>query len=168
MQFELRDWQPQYAQSLAESANDVRITRFLRDSFPSPYLYQDAAAYIAFAKEEEKRGGLYRAIASEGRVIGGLSLSRGSDVYCKSGELGYWLSPAYWGKGIMTRALKLFCGQVFSETDIVRIGAEVFAGNAASCRVLEKCGFQKEGMMRKSVYKNGLFDDAVLYALVRE
>ena len=99
---------------------------------------------------------------------GGVAVTRGQDVAKRSGELGYWLAPAYWGKGVMTEAVGRLCAQVFAESDLVRIFAEPFADNAASCRVLETCGFSLEGTLRKSVWKGGAFHDARLYALIKE
>lgn len=56
--------------------------------------------------------------------------------------------------------------RIFSSTDVNRIEAVVFVPNAASCRVLEKCGFRKEGVLRQSVFKNGQFYDAAVYGLL--
>lgn len=66
----------------------------------------------------------------------------------------------------MTTAVGLFCEEMFSSSDVNRIEAVVFIPNAASCRVLEKCGFQKEGVLRQSVFKNGQFYDAAIYGLL--
>lgn len=66
----------------------------------------------------------------------------------------------------MTAAVGLFCEEMFSSSDVNRIQAEVFVPNFASCRVLEKCGFQKEGVLRQSVFKNGKFYDAAVYGLL--
>ena len=68
----------------------------------------------------------------------------------------------------MPRAVREICKEVFETTDIVRIFAEPFSVNAASCRVLEKNGFAKEGVKKKSVFKNGEFYDSAMYALVKE
>ena len=66
----------------------------------------------------------------------------------------------------MTEAVGLFCKEIFSSTDVNRVQAEVFVPNVASCRVLEKCGFQKEGVLRQSAFKNGKFYDAAVYGLL--
>lgn len=168
MDFSLEKWQPSFAGSVTESANDARVARFLRDSFPYPYSPEDAEAFIAFAREENGRGEFYRAIVADGKAVGGIAVTRGADVYKKSGELGYWLAPAVWGRGVMTRAVREICKEVFETTDIVRIFAEPFSVNAASCRVLEKNGFAKEGIKRKSVFKNGAFYDSIVYARIKE
>ena len=57
---------------------------------------------------------------------------------------------------------------MFATTDILRIFAEPFAHNQASCRVLEKAGFQLEGVLRKFAVKDGRVLDGKLYALVKE
>lgn len=168
MDFSLEKWQPSFAGSVTESANDARVARFLRDSFPYPYTRKNAEDFIAFAQGETERGEYYRAIVVGGKAVGGIAVTRGADVYKKSGELGYWLAPAVWGRGVMTRAVREICKEVFETTDIVRIFAEPFSVNAASCRVLEKNGFAKEGIKRKSVFKNGAFYDSIVYARIKE
>lgn len=68
----------------------------------------------------------------------------------------------------MTEAVRRVCAEGFSRMGVSRIIAEPFAENAASRRVLEKCGFALEGIKKMSVYKNGAFSDSCMYALVRE
>ncbi len=68
----------------------------------------------------------------------------------------------------MSAAVRRMCEEAFAHWDIVRIYAEVFASNTGSRRVLEKAGFQREGVLRQSVYKNGKLLDSHLYALLRE
>ena len=82
-------------------------------------------------------------------------------------EIGYWLGEPYWGKGIMTRAVRSVASFGLNELGFVRIGAEVFGGNSASCRVLEKCRFRREGTLRAFVEKDGVFHDVYVYARVR-
>ena len=163
MQFELKNWETSFANSLAESANDVRIVRWLNDGFPHPYTLQNAEQFIANALSE---GEYHRAIISDGKVIGGISAVQKCGAMRFCADLGYWLAPDFWSRGIMTAAVGLFCREIFSSTDVNRIEAVVFVPNAASCRVLEKCGFRKEGVLRQSVFKNGQFYDAAVYGLL--
>ena len=168
MDFELAVWREDLVPSLAESAADARVPQYLRDSFPHPYTAEDARAFISCAKGEGEKGDLYRAVVAEGKAVGGITVTRGQDVYRRSAEIGYWLTPAYWGRGIMMEAVRRICRETFEKTDIVRIYAEVFAPNAASLRVLEKCGFVREGIKRRSVFKNGEFCDSIVMALIKE
>lgn len=68
----------------------------------------------------------------------------------------------------MTEAVKQICEYIFSESDIIRIYAEPFAYNKASCRVLEKAGFQYEGTLRCNALKNGKVIDMKMYSLLKE
>ena len=72
------------------------------------------------------------------------------------------------GKGIGTSALEQACDSVFENTDIIRIFAESFANNIASCRILEKAGFQYEGLLRQNAVKNGEILDMKMYARMKQ
>ena len=62
---------------------------------------------------------------------------------------------------------ELLCQHLFAQTDLLRIFAEPFGENLASCRVLEKAGFQLEGILRCNAVKNGVVRDMKLYARLR-
>ncbi len=81
--------------------------------------------------------------------------------------MGYYVAAEYWGKGIMTEAVKQICEYVFDSRDIIRIYAEPFAHNSASCRVLEKAGFQYEGTLGSNAVKNGKVIDMKMYSLLK-
>ena len=68
----------------------------------------------------------------------------------------------------MTDAVMQICAHVFDKSDIIRIYAEPFAYNTASCRVLEKAGFQYEGTLRSNAVKNGRVIDMKMYSLLKE
>lgn len=108
------------------------------------------------------------AIDIDGKAVGSIGAFRQGNIHCHSAELGYYLAEEYWGKGIMTQAVRLLCEKVFAETDIIRIFAEPFAYNTGSRRVLEKAGFQFEGIMKCNAVKNGQVLDMALYGLTRQ
>jgi ribosomal-protein-alanine N-acetyltransferase len=81
--------------------------------------------------------------------------------------MGYWLGEPFWGKGIMSEAVAKFADYGFEQFGLVRIYAEPYAHNAASCRVLEKAGFALEGRLRSNVIKDGQVIDQCMYAKVR-
>ena len=165
MLFTLCEWKTGFAPSLAQSANDARVGRFLRDGFPYPYTEQDARRYIEAALRDG--ASLSRAIVVDGRAVGAVSLTMAGSVFEKNAELGYWLSPDRWGRGIMTEAVRALCREGFDACGVGRIYAEPLADNAASRRVLEKCGFALEGVLRKSVYQGGEYRDSCIYARLR-
>lgn len=168
MDFILREWRREDAGDVARYADNEKIARNLRDVFPHPYALADARDFLDICITGDPEMSLFRAIEVDGRAVGSIALCRGSDVYQKTAELGYWLAEDYWGRGIMTRAVKRICKEGFSRWDIQRIYAEPFAHNAGSRRVLEKAGFFLEGVMRRGVYKRGKVCDFCMYALLRE
>jgi RimJ/RimL family protein N-acetyltransferase len=68
----------------------------------------------------------------------------------------------------MTVAVGKACQFAFSEWGLAKITAHVFARNAASARVLEKCGFELEGYLKKHYLKDGEFLDAKPYGLIQQ
>lgn len=164
----LRTWEEADAASLVRHANDAEIAANLRDGFPSPYTARDAAWFLGDCQVREGRDQLCRAVVVKGAAAGCVTVTLGCDVYRKSAEIGYWLGRDFWGRGIMTEAVRELCRAAFAAWDICRIQAEVFASNTGSRRVLEKAGFTLEGTKRKAVYKNGQMLDACMYALLRE
>ncbi len=167
MKVSIRPWTPDDAPQLAEIMNNPNVLNNLRDGIPYPYTEQDAADFIAAMRGADPDQTFAFAVTAGGAVCGSISIRRGANVHCCTAELGYCLAEPYWGRGIMTEAVRLTCAHVFARTDLLRIFAEPFAYNRASCRVLEKAGFQLEGTLRSNAVKNGVVLDMQLYALVR-
>jgi len=71
-------------------------------------------------------------------------------------------------KGYCTEGVEIMVDYLFLSKDIVRIQAETLVENSASQRVLEKAGFTKEGIKRKSSFVRGLWQDDILYSILRE
>ena len=107
------------------------------------------------------------AIEVNGKVAGGIGVDLGEGVFARSAHFGYWLGEPYWGHGIGTVAVRAASEYALDHFGLARLEAPVFAWNPASMRVLEKSGFVREGILRKSVFKDGQLIDQVLYALVR-
>ena len=107
------------------------------------------------------------AITVDEKVIGSIGVYRQENIHRQTAELGYYIAEEYWDKGIMTEAIKQICQYVFQKSDILRIYAEPFAYNEASCRVLEKAGFQYEGTLRNNAVKNGKVIDMKMYSILK-
>ncbi|HEY7683698.1 MAG TPA: GNAT family protein [Gemmatimonadales bacterium] len=163
----VRDWRAADARSLAHHANDRRIWLTLRDAFPHPYTLADAKGFLALAEAMHPR--TFFAIVVEDQAVGGIGYTRHHDVERISAEIGYWLGVAFWGRGIMTAALRAVTAYAFRQhQELRRIYAVPFARNTASVRVLEKAGYRLEGRMRQSVIKDGEVLDQLLYAMLRD
>ncbi|MCU0636720.1 MAG: GNAT family N-acetyltransferase [Gemmatimonadaceae bacterium] len=163
----LRPWRLDDAAALAAEANDPRIAAQTRDVFPNPYTLADAQAFLASAVDEEPPTRF--AITVDDVVAGGIGWIPGTDVSRVTAEVGYWLGTAWWGRGIAQDALAAVSTALLRPgTGFERLEAIVFVGNDASARVLERCGYVQEAVMRRSAIKHGVVRDQYLYARVRD
>lgn len=162
----IRTWHESDAGALMLALNDARVLDDLRDGLPSPYTASDAREFISAMLTNGELAYSF-AIADGDKCAGAITVTRGVNIHRFTGELGYYVLPEYWGRGLATNAVREICDHVFAHTDIIRIYAEPFADNAASCRVLEKAGFTFEGTLRANAVKNGKVRDMRMYALIR-
>ena len=167
MKCKLRTWRLSDAKDLAAALNHRSVLNNLRDGLPFPYTEQDAKEYIIATLSANEDDTFAYAITLDDRVIGSIGAFRQGNIHRQTAELGYYLAKEYWGRGIMTDAIRQLCGHIFETTDILRIYAEPFSYNAGSRRALEKAGFTREGTMKCSAVKNGKVVDMTLYSLTR-
>lgn len=159
----LRPWRRGDEEALVRHADNPRVSRFLRDRFPSPYTRADADSWIAHI---ERQAGPVTdfALVVTGEPIGGAGIEPFHDVFAIGAELGYWLSEAHWGQGLATEAVEALVPYAFGVLGLLRLQATVYAPNVASARVLEKAGFALEGRLRQAARKRGEVHDVLLYA----
>jgi len=134
-----------------------------RDRFPHPYARRDADVFLAIAGGATPR--TMFAVDIGGEAVGGIGLMPGDDVSRASAEVGYWIGESYWGRGIMTEVLRAVTEEAIHRFGLHRVYALPFAENVASARVLEKAGFTREGMMRRSAVKDGRVLDQLIYGI---
>ena len=153
------------AEQLAILANNMNIWNNVRDYFPHPYSIKDAEFFINLTSEENPK--LTFGIDYNNCLCGVVGLVKQNDIYKHSAELGYWLGEPFWGKGIATEAVKLISKYGFNELKFQRLFSGIFEYNKSSMRVLEKCGFQLEGISKKGLIKNQKIWDEYRYALLK-
>ena len=163
----ITEWKIEYAKDLAAALNNRKILDNLRDGLPYPYTENDAKEFINAMQSADKNEVFSFAIVFENKCIGSIGIFRQENIHFKTAELGYYLAEEYWGRGLMTQAVKEICDYVFDNSDILRIFAEPFADNIASQRVLENNGFNFEGILKKNAYKNGRVVDMKMYAKLK-
>jgi RimJ/RimL family protein N-acetyltransferase len=162
----IRSWRLGDAEAIVQHANNRKIWLQLRDRFPHPYTSADAERFLRSAVEANPETDFSIAVGDES--VGGIGFTLGTDVERCSAELGYWLGEAFWGRGITTAAVWAATQYAMNTYNLTRVFAVPFVDNAASCRVLEKVGFVREGVMRRSAVKDGRVIDQVLYAFTIE
>lgn len=163
----LRPWHPSDRASLIRYANDRDVWRNLRDIFPHPYTEEAADRWLEYAAAGIRPRGVY-AIDVDGEAVGCIALEPGDDIERWSCEVGYWLGQPFWGRGIVSEALQAVTDAAFEIPELVRIYAPVFSWNRRSMRVLEKAGYEREAVLRRSCVKDGTVVDRVIYAQVRD
>lgn len=163
----IREWDIKDKYKLAEMLNNKNIQNNLRDGLPYPYTADDAEEYIVSMLSADKTKTFAFAITLNDIAIGSIGVFRCGNIHSRTAEMGYYVGEPYWGKGFATSAVKQTCKYIFDNTDIIRIFAEPFAYNTASCHVLEKAGFQFEGTLHSNAVKNGKIIDMKMYALVK-
>jgi RimJ/RimL family protein N-acetyltransferase len=162
----VRSYRAADAPSLAKHGNNRRIWENLRDRFPHPFTEANATEYIEHLAASNSDETSF-AIDVDGQAVGGISLRPGTDIERIGAELGYWIGEAFWNRGIATSAIRLVTDYAFNKKRLERVFAVPFMTNVASCRALEKAGYEREGVMRRSAIKDGRIMDQYLYARVR-
>jgi RimJ/RimL family protein N-acetyltransferase len=156
------------AAAVAHHANNRKIAERLRDRFPHPYTVQDAKRFLsAVTARDENAKEFVLAIDVEGVAVGAIGVILGTDIERVSGELGYWLGEEYWGRGIITAAIRHFAPWAMKRFHLTRLHADTFHDNPASARVLEKAGFNRESVKRRAAIKFGEIKDLNVYVMLR-
>jgi [ribosomal protein S5]-alanine N-acetyltransferase len=162
----LRPWHPDDKPSLIRHANNRNVWRNLTHMFPHPYTHTDADAWVSVANQPSSS--LHYAIVLESEAVGGIGAIAGEGISQRTAQFGYWLGEAHWHKGIATAAARAMIGHLGSTHAFSRLEAPVFEWNTRSMRVLEKVGFVREGVLTRSVFKDGQLIDSVMYALIAD
>lgn len=107
-------------------------------------------------------------LKAENKVIGTFGVVN-LDKKRSSAEIGYGLSPDYWGQGYFSEALMMVLRHLFTDLGFHRIWAKTQSDNVASIQAIEKAGFKEEGVMRDFYLSgNGKWHDADLFSILRD
>ncbi len=164
--FILRPFKKGDESSLLENINNEKIARnTLR--IPYPYKLKDACLWInrnLKLNKKKKKTKISFAIDINGEVVGGIGLDK---IENHKAEIGYWLGEKYWGREIMTSAVKILTEYAFKRLKLKRVHARVFFFNKASARVLRKAGYKLEGRLRKDVFKDNKLIDSLIFSKIQ-
>jgi ribosomal-protein-alanine N-acetyltransferase len=159
---ELRGFVERDIEAIVEQLNNYSVSKFLSSKIPFPYTRSDAEWWVTVGC----KSGITKAIYLNDTFVGVVGATPGENENSRSAEIGYWLGESFWGQGIATIAASQLTEIIFSCTNIVRLFAYVFSPNKASMRVLEKCGYELEGRLKKAVFKDGVLYDKYVYAKI--
>ncbi len=147
----LTPWEPAWPRDeLTKSAYRRRVRHYQREA-------RDDLGYsfLIFATAEDE-------------LLGGLTLSNIRRGVTQAAAIGYWLGVPYVRRGYMTEAVLAILPHAFDALRLHRLEAAAQPDNTASVRLLERCGFAREGLARRYLKINGVWQDHVLFALLAE
>lgn len=146
--------------------------RFSRGLYPENYftaIHQELRLKQELRKRNEGRAFRFYIIEDKSqRILGDVHFNeivRGAFQSC---FVGYKVSKEDINRGIMTKALREACRFMFKEYELHRIEANIMPSNLASIRVVEKVGFQNEGLAKRFLKINGQWEDHLRFALLNE
>jgi ribosomal-protein-alanine N-acetyltransferase len=147
----LTPWEPTWpSDDLSRTAFRRRIKRYAEDQ-------RSDFAYPFFILRR-----------SDNMLVGGLTLSNIRRGCAQAGSLGYWMGATYARQGYMAAAVNALLPFAFNTLRLHRVEAACIPANNASIRLLEKTGFRREGFARQYLCINGIWQDHLLFARLRE
>jgi RimJ/RimL family protein N-acetyltransferase len=162
----LRPWRSTDAPAVLEICQDPEIARWV--TIPQPFLAVDADAFIENSVTMWRDGtGAPFAIVDAGteEILGAVTLF-GPEGH--QATVGLWLAPGARGRGVGTRALRRLADWTFATTPVIRFDCFIMVGNRPSERMVERAGFQREGVLRAwDVHHDGVPVDCVVYSRLR-
>jgi ribosomal-protein-alanine N-acetyltransferase len=147
----LTPWEPIWpADDLTRAAFRRRLRRYAEDQRTD-----QAYAFLVFRDTDHA-------------LVGGLTLANVRRGVAQAGSVGYWIGQPFARQGYMTAAVRALAPFAFGTLKLHRVEAACIPGNVASIRLLEKTGFVREGYARRYLCINGLWQDHLLYARLKD
>lgn len=164
----LRPLRDDDAPTMQKLAGDRRIATTTL-TIPHPYEDGMAEAFVAsqretYAKGEAATYGI--TLRADGTFVGVIGFV--ADVIHAHAEIGYWVAVPYWRRGYGYEAARTLLDHGFETRGFQRIHAQVYRGNQASRRILEKLGMAYEGCLRQHIRRLGTVHDVELFGILRD
>lgn len=158
----------------AEDAKD--LFEFLSDASVNQYMTHNPFENIV--QVQRLINGMQQCFEAKQKILWGIAKKDAKKIigYCGyhafdesnlTGEVSFCLAKDHWGQGIMTDAVRAIIPFGFHKIELNRIEAKSMPGNTAAFKVLEKAGFQKDGLIRQGLLKNQTFHDLYLYSILK-
>jgi RimJ/RimL family protein N-acetyltransferase len=165
----LRGWRAEDAGVQIRWGADALIVRWT--GVPAGYTEGQALAYQALTEESRLAGralGLAIVESATEAVVGSCDIRRPDPEDTALGEIGYLLAADARGRGLATRAVGLLVGWALRDLGMARVQALVDPDNPRSAAVLERLGFQREGLLRHYRAGESKRQDRLMYALLAD
>ena len=163
----LRSMTPDDLAFVFQHFSSAEVNRYLLDEEPIQTMEQAQEIIDFYVPPRKSYNRWVLALKADKTAIGTCGFHKW-DQHNHHAEIGYDLSPAYWHKGYMTEALQSALQHGFEKMDLNRIEAIVYPENTASLRLLERLGFQEEGVLRQSYRQGNRYYDHLLLSLLKD
>ena len=164
----LRRFRPADAAALAAYRSDSSVARY--QSWAAPVSVAAAAALIReFAAGSPDLPGWFQyavEVKTEGSLAGDVGVNLHENL--RQADLGFTLAAAYQGHGYATEAVRAVLADLFGRRGLHRVSAECDARNHRSARLLERLGFQREGLRPQHTWLKGEWTDDLLFGLLAD
>lgn len=147
--------------------SDPLVSQYLMDE-PALTSYEEAQSIIDSYKDSETKN-RHRWVAllkADWTPIGTCGFHRWDKMHRRA-EIGYDTCPSYWGQGLMAEAVRAIIDSAFARMSLHRLDALVCCGNHRSINLLQKMGFQQEGLLRDYFCLNDIYYDHLIFGLLR-
>jgi ribosomal-protein-alanine N-acetyltransferase len=163
----LRKIEPEDAKDLFEFLSDVSVNQYMIHN-----------PFENIVQVQRLINGMQQCFESKQKIRWGIAKTGAKKIigYCDYhvfdeanliGEISFCLAKEHWGQGIMNEAIRAVVRFGFEKLQLNRIEARSMPQNIGSLKVLEKAGFQKEGLIRQGLLKNQTFYDLCLYSILK-
>lgn len=153
--------------AIVATTQDPLIPRYTRVTEENSQ--EDVRRWLEDSEQERQTGqGVHVLVtdAEDANVLGAVSL-HAIDYENRLAEIGYWVAAGARGRGVAVRAVRLIARHGFRTLPLERISIGADVENEASCRVAERAGFTREGILRSWICIKGRQADAVQFSLLR-
>lgn len=163
----LREVSEDDVQAIYAYQSDPRYLRFYPATTRS---WEDSQEFVArlIAWQQERPRSKFQlgiVLAAEDRLIGNCGIRKPA-ASASEAELGYEISPDYWGHGYATEAAQAMLDLAFHHLHLERVYASCVAENSASAHVLEKLGMRQERRLHKQQWMKGRWWDELCYVIL--
>lgn len=161
----LRPVEPADQQKIFEGFSHPKVTRYFDITYPT--LESTAVQMEWYANNRKENSGYAWVVCDKLSLefMGVFSLYF-INIKHQRAELGYWLLPPFWNKGYGTEILTAILHHAKTDLNLHRIAAEVEQENTASIQLLEKNGFERDGILRDYENKNGRFQNLEIWSVL--
>jgi len=157
---------PEDIENIYKGLSQPEVIKYYGISFTS--LKATEEQMIWYRELEESETGIWWAIcAKDGQTFYGAGGFNNLSKQHKKAEIGFWLFPEFWGKGLMQEAFPLICNYGFETLELNRIEGFVESDNINCKKAMEKLNFKHEGTMRDCEVKDGKFLSIDIYSKLK-